>query len=228
MFTKKLDLQVKYSEYSHISFDLWLTLIKSNPEFKKKRNLLFKEFFEIESSNEKVSEVMRHYDVLCNSINEKTGLNIDTFEIYYLILNALNVSINEIGSDKLSQFYHESDLLFMNFKPELIYPNIQQLFTEIVEQEKTISILSNTAFIKGDTLRKLMSHYELENFFSFQIYSDETGFSKPNTKIFQLAYNEILKIKSIKRNEVLHIGDNEIADFDGAIKFGFNSLLIKT
>ena len=34
-------------KYKHISFDLWLTLIKSNPEFKSKRNLLFRDFFEI-------------------------------------------------------------------------------------------------------------------------------------------------------------------------------------
>ena len=222
-----MKLKLEYSEYQHLSFDLWLTLIKSNPEFKNKRNLLFKDFFEVEYSIEKVTEVVRYYDVLCNNINEKTGLNIDTFEIYYLILNALNVNINDIEIEKLSQFYDETELLFMKFKPDLIYPKIQLLFKEIVEQEKTISILSNTAFIKGVTLRKLISYYELENFFSFQIYSDETGFSKPNKEIFQLVYNQIESLKSIAKKEVIHIGDNKIADYNGAIKFGFNALLIK-
>jgi len=220
-------LKLVYSEYKHISFDLWLTLIKSNPEFKNKRNLLFKDFFEVNCSVDKITEVVRHYDVLCNNINEKTGLNIDTFEIYYLILNALNVNIDEIGIDRLSQFYKESELLFMKFKPDLIYPKIQLLFKQIAEKEKTISILSNTAFIKGVTLRKLMSHYELENYFSFQIYSDETGFSKPNNEIFKLVYNEVKSFKSIEKKEVLHIGDNKIADYNGAINFGFGALLIK-
>ena len=40
----ELKLELEYSNYKHFSFDLWLTLIKSNPEFKKKRNLLFKDF----------------------------------------------------------------------------------------------------------------------------------------------------------------------------------------
>lgn len=222
-----MKLKLEYSEYKHLSFDLWLTLIKSNPEFKNKRNLLFKDFFEVEYSIEKVTEVVRYYDVLCNNINEKTGLNIDTFEIYYLILNALNVNINDIEIEKLSQFYDETELLFMKFKPDLIYAKIQLLFKEIVEQEKTISILSNTAFIKGVTLRKLISYYELENFFSFQIYSDETGFSKPNKEIFQLVYNQIESLKSVEKKEVLHIGDNKIADYNGAIEFGFDALLIK-
>lgn len=220
-------MKLKYSEYKHISFDLWLTLIKSNPDFKNKRNLLFKDFFEVDCSIEKINEVIRHYDVLCNNMNEKTGLNIDTFEIYYLILNALNVNIDEIGIDRLSQFYKESEFLFMKYKPVLIYPKIEFLFNEIIEQEKTISILSNTAFLKGVTLRKLMSHYELENYFSFQIYSDETGFSKPNKEIFQVVYNQIEGLKAVEKKEVLHIGDNKIADYNGAIEFGFDALLIK-
>ena len=220
-------MKLEYSEYQHLSFDLWLTLIKSNPEFKKNRNLLFKDFFEVDCAIEKVTEVVRYYDVLCNNINEKTGLNIDTFEIYYLILNALNVNINDIEIEKLSQFYKETELLFMKFKPDLIYPKIKLLFEEIVEQEKTISVLSNTAFIKGVTLRKLMSYYELENYFSFQIFSDETGFSKPNKEIFQLVYNQIEILKSVEKKEVLHIGDNIIADYNGAIEFGFDALLIK-
>lgn len=220
-------MKLEYSNYKHLSFDLWLTLIKSNPDFKKKRDLLFKDFFEVDYSIDKVTEVVRYYDVLCNNINEKTGFNIDTFEIYYFILSALKVNINDVEIEKLSQFYKETELLFMQFKPDLIYPKIQLLFKEIVEQEKTISILSNTAFIKGITLRKLMSYYDLENYFKFQIYSDETGFSKPNQEIFQLVYNEINRFKLFEKREVLHIGDNKVADYNGAIKFGFDALLIK-
>ncbi len=222
-----MKLKIEYSHYNHLSFDLWLTLIKSNPEFKKKRNILFKDFFEVDFSIEKVTEIIRYYDLLCNNINEKSGLNIDTFEIYYLVLNDLNVNVSEIEIDRLSEFYKEAEILFMKFKPNLIYPKIQLLFKEIVEQEKTISILSNTAFIKGFTLRKLLLHYELDNYFSFQIYSDETGFSKPSKEIFQLVHNEITSLKSIEKKEVLHIGDNKIADYDGAIKYGFDALLIK-
>lgn len=220
-------MEINIQRHQHFSFDLWLTLIKSHPEFKNKRNLLFKDFFEIDCSINKLAEVIRYYDLLCNNINEKTGLNFDTFEIYYLILNALNVNIDEIGTDKLTQFYDETELLFMNFKPDLIDSKIQIIFKQIIEQGKTINVLSNTAFIKGVTLRKVLEHYELNPYFSFQIFSDEEGFSKPNPAIFQLVYNEILKFKSIEKKEVLHIGDNKIADYNGALNFGFDGLLLK-
>lgn len=220
-------MKINYSNHSHLSFDLWLTLIKSNPKFKSKRNLLFKDFFDVDCTIEKVNEVVRYYDVLCNNINERTGLNIDTFEIYYLILNALNVNINNSGIDKLELFYRETEELFLKYKPELLFNNIPQLFDEITRQEKTISLLSNTAFIKGSSLRKILSYYELEDYFKFQIYSDEVGLSKPNDKIYQMVYEKVNQIKKTSKNEVLHIGDNIVADYNGAINFGFGAHLLK-
>lgn len=220
-------MKINHKNYNHLSFDLWLTLIKSNPKFKSKRNLLFRDFFEVDCTIEKVTEVVRYYDVLCNNINEKTGLNINTYEIYYLILNALNVKVDEIETDKLNLFYKETELLFMEYKPQLLYPNIQFLFDEIAAQGKTMNILSNTGFIKGYTLRKLISHYGLDNYFSFQVYSDEVGYSKPNEKIFQLVYDQINLKNILSKKEVLHIGDNVIADYNGAQNFGFNAYLLK-
>lgn len=188
---------------------------------------MFRDFFEIDATIEKVSEVIRYYDVLCNNINEKTGLNIDTYEIYYLILNALEVEINKYATDRLSQFYDETERLFMQYKPVLMFSNIKALFHEITQENKSINILSNTAFIKGRTLRKLLAYYELADYFKFQIYSDEVGFSKPNNEIFQLVFDEVNAFKKVGKKEILHIGDNSIADYNGALKYGFDAHLLK-
>ena len=219
-------MNLNISEYGHFSFDLWLTLIKSNPEFKAKRNLLFKEYFEINVPIEKVTEVIRYYDVLCNNINEKSELNFNTFEIYYLILNALEVDIELLEAENLEDFYKETEQLFMTYKPNLIYSDIESVFKKITKHEKTISILSNTGFIKGSSLRKLLEYYELNNYFSFQLYSDETGFSKPNSRMFQLVFNKVCEIKALEKKNILHVGDNVRADYNGAVNFGFSALLI--
>jgi putative hydrolase of the HAD superfamily len=220
-------MKINYKNYSHLSFDLWLTLIRSNPEFKKKRNLLFKDFFEINSSIERVNEVVRYYDVLCNSINEKTGLNLNTYEIYYLILNALEVDLNVNGTERLGEFYNETEKLFLNYKPELIFPDIKLQFQKMTTEGKSINILSNTGFINGKTLRNILSFYELEDFISFQIYSDEVGYSKPNNEIFQLVFDQVNKTRETQKKEILHIGDNSIADYNGAVNFGFDAHLLK-
>ena len=220
-------MKINYKNYSHFSFDLWLTLIRSNPEFKNKRNLLFKDFFEIDSSIERVSEVVRYYDVLCNNINEKTGLNLSTYEIYYLILNALEVDLSLNDVNRLGEFYQETETLFFNYKPELIFPDIKRQFEEIVKEGKSINILSNTGFIKGKSLRKIISYYELDSSIDFQIYSDEVGFSKPNNEMFQLVFDQVNELRKTEKKEILHIGDNSIADYDGAVNFGFEAHLLK-
>lgn len=220
-------MNLNYKNVDHISFDLWLTLIKSNPEFKKQRNQLFKDFFRIENSIEEVSQKIRYFDVLCNKINENTGLNIDTFEIYYLILSSLEVDITKINTAVLEDFYLKTEELFLEYKPQLLFENIKDIFKEIKNNGKTMNILSNTAFIKGKTLRKIVKHYEIEDYFLFQIYSDECEYSKPNEKIFNLVYQEVNKYKKIEKFKILHVGDNRIADFDGAKKFGFDAYLIQ-
>ena len=221
---QKDQLEIDYKGFKHISFDLWLTLIKSNPEFKIKRNLLFKDYFEIESPIEKVSQQLRYYDVVCNTINERTGLNIDTNEIYLFILASLDVPIQGIQLSKLEGFYTESERLFLSYKPTLIYSNTKDYLKIIKSEGIGINILSNTGCIKGFTLKKLMAFYELEECFNFQIYSDECGFSKPNKKIFDLVHKEV---PHIDKSQILHVGDNEIADYKGALEYGFKAHLIK-
>ena len=91
-----------------------------------------------------------------------------------------------------------------------------------------MNILSNTAFIKGETLRKILNEITLSEYFDFLIFSDEVGYSKPNIEIFKMMWDEILKIRKdssiLKKEEVIHVGDNLSADIEGAKKFGFDSL----
>ena len=120
---EKLNIQ----NYIHFSFDLWLTLIKSHKEFKPKRNILFKNFFDIKSTQEQVNQAIRYYDVLCTKISEKTGKHIDRNEIYLLILSQLGKDISRIDRVTLEEFSQETEQLFLKYKPELIYPNISNL-----------------------------------------------------------------------------------------------------
>ncbi|MBG6236873.1 putative hydrolase of the HAD superfamily [Pedobacter sp. CAN_A7] len=221
-------MKINHKLYHHISFDLWLTLIRSNPEFKGKRNLLFRDFFEIDASMEEVTQVIRYYDVLCNKMNEKTGLNINTYEIYYFILNKLNVDISEVSLTQLDQFYKETETLFFAYKPQLMYPGIDRLFEELKSENKSMNILSNTGFIKGKTLRKLMTEYGFEQHFDFQIYSDEVGVSKPNLEIFKLVDDQVKKNRNLEQKDVVHVGDNIIADYNGAKSYGFGAILLNT
>ncbi|SDQ16326.1 putative hydrolase of the HAD superfamily [Chryseobacterium soldanellicola] len=220
----KTDIDIH--NHSHFSFDLWLTLIKSHPEFKAKRVELFSSFFDVRKPIEEVAKVVKYYDDLCNTINEVIGGNVDTFEIYLLILGALNVDLKQLNKEKLNEFYLKSEELFLEYKPVVIFENLHQFFDEIKNQGKTINILSNTGFIKGTTMRKFLIGENLDQYIDFHIYSDELNCSKPNPLIFQEVKNRI-KNQDMLLDQILHIGDNPIADYKGAKDFGFNAHLLK-
>ncbi|WP_029298545.1 HAD family hydrolase [Chryseobacterium hispalense] len=219
----KTDIDIH--NHSHFSFDLWLTLIKSHPEFKAKRVELFSSFFDVKKPIDEVAKVVKYYDDLCNSINEILGGNVDTFEIYLLILHALEVEIKQIDKVQLNTFYQKSEDLFLEYKPVVIFENLHEFFDEIKNQGKTINILSNTGFIKGKTMRKFLMNENLDQYIDFHIYSDETNCSKPDPRIFQEVRN-LLNNKDLDSAQILHIGDNPIADYKGAKDFGFNAHLL--
>ena len=220
----KTDIDIQ--NHCHFSFDLWLTLIKSHPEFKTKRVELFSSFFNVDKPINEVAKTVKYYDDLCNTINEVTGGNIDTFEIYLMILGALDVDVKLLNKEKLNEFYVKSEELFLEYKPVVIFENIHDFFDEIKNQGKTINILSNTGFIKGKTMRKFLIHENLDQYIDFHIYSDEINCSKPNPLIFQEVKNN-LKDQDLPLSQILHIGDNPVADYKGATDFGFSAHLLK-
>jgi len=221
-----LKTDIDIHRHDHFSFDLWLTLIKSHPEFKTKRVELFSSFFNVDKPIEEVAKAVKYYDDLCNTINEVIGGNVDTFEIYLLILNSLNVDIKQLNQDNFKEFYQKSEDLFLEYKPVVIFNELHNFFDEIKNQGKTINILSNTGFIKGKTMRKFLINENLDQYIDFHIYSDEIKCSKPNPLVFQEVKNQI-RNQELQMDQILHIGDNPIADYKGAKDFGFSAHLLK-
>lgn len=210
----------------HISLDLWLTLIKSAPDFKPLRNKLFAQYFKIRQTEEAVKNAFRHFDLLFNSINEKVGRNVQYSEMLFVILDNLGVNTAEVSLHDMEAYYREMEALFLQHHPLFIDPATINVLTYLQDKGISLNILSNTGFILGSTLRKLIIHLNIESYFCFQLYSDEMGCSKPSEKAFGQVFQETQKIKTITRKAILHVGDNLKADYDGSLKFGFNALLL--
>ncbi|WP_126971946.1 HAD family hydrolase [Gynurincola endophyticus] len=223
----KTTMELDINKCQHVSFDMWMTLIRSNPLYKTKRTELLKDVFSIKSAINEIEAIIRFYDKEANRISEKSGLHIPREKIYLSLLKEMNVYVANVENKKFKDFITAADELFVKYKPLLIQKDIISLFKKIVSKGKTISVLSNTAFVNGAVLKTALRDYEFEKYFSFQLYSDETGLSKPGPGAFELLFQNVSRIKNIYRNEILHVGDSIIADFNGARAAGFQSLLIK-
>lgn len=219
--------------YLHYSFDLWLTLIKSNPNYKLERTRIFhRDFNPGRKSMEEVAKAFRVVDLMCNAVNERTGKNIDSDEMHLMVISLINdnqLDLKQIDTDKL---YADMEVLVLNNLP-LVYDDVTIGVLDRLKQKggSTLSLLSNTGFIKGAILKKILAELKMDQYFDFQLYSDEVGMSKPNPALFNLMLQHIKQInkgKDITLDSIIHIGDNPKADIEGANAAGIKSLLINS
>lgn len=219
--------------FQHYSFDLWLTLIKSNPGFKTERTRIFhRDFNPAGKSIDEVAKAFRMVDLMCNAVNESTGKNIDSDEMHLMVISLINdnqLNLNEIDTAKL---YADMEALVFNYLPVVYAPVTIKVLDHLKQKGgSTFSLLSNTGFIKGVTLKKILAELKMDQYFDFQLYSDEVGMSKPNPALFSLMLRNIKQInkeKEITLNNIIHIGDNPKADIEGATAAGIKSLLINS
>ncbi|TCD12061.1 HAD family hydrolase [Pedobacter frigidisoli] len=218
--------------YKHYSFDLWLTLIKSNPTFKLERTKYFYERFNSKhKSIDEIAVIFRQVDLMVNAINEKTGKNVDADEMYLMVISMINDFSFEFQNLDLEALYNEMEELIFAHMPLLYCDNCLPVLAKIKKPElSTTNILSNTGFIKGKTLRKVINHLGIDEFIDFQLYSDEVRMSKPNPNFFELMLNTIDREKhpELILNNVIHVGDNPHADIRGAEALGIKSMLINS
>ncbi|TKC06550.1 HAD family hydrolase [Pedobacter polaris] len=218
--------------YKHYSFDLWLTLIKSNPKFKQERTLYFYEHFNLQNKSiNEVATIFRQVDLMINAINEKTGKNVDADEMYLMVISLINDYQFPLQEVNLEILYQQMEELLLANMPILYCEDSIDVLSTLKNQNKSsINILSNTGFIKGKTLRKVLAHLNIDQYIDFQLYSDEVRMSKPNNNFFQLMLDSIDKNihPELKLNEVIHVGDNPLADVGGAEAVGIKSMLINS
>jgi putative hydrolase of the HAD superfamily len=219
--------------YQHYSFDLWLTLIKSNPEFKIQRTKIFhRDFNPSNKSIDEVARIFRQVDLMCNAVNENTGKNIDSDEMYLMVISLINdnrLNIKDIDTGKL---YKDMETLLFNYLPVPYSPVTIEVLDHLKNKSGgTFSLLSNTGFIKGLTLKKVLTELKIYQYFDFQLYSDEAGMSKPNPAFFELMLQNIKRVnhpKQINLNNIIHVGDNPVTDVEGANAAGIKSMLINS
>ncbi len=207
----------------NISFDLWMTLIRSHPEFKLKRAELIADTFKIKNiSPKEIDSFIRSVDNVFDRYNMISGKKLSANKMYQKLLEKLVPKETSVTLDIAISLRKEADDLFGQYQPVFLNENIPQILSQLKEEGYVLNLSSNTGFIEGETLRTTLANMGILQYFDFLIFSDEINASKPSSHFFQHVYDHI----DVPKNAVLHIGDNPKADYQGAKNFGFNALLI--
>jgi FMN phosphatase YigB (HAD superfamily) len=86
------------------------------------------------------------------------------------------------------------------------------------------SVLSSSTYTNFLTIVLLLRNLQLDKYFNFILSSVHGGSEKPSRQIFEKA-RELIP-NSISLDEVLHIGDDEEKDYQGAIDPGENAAFL--
>jgi putative hydrolase of the HAD superfamily len=208
----------------HISFDLWLTLIRSHPLFKWKRVEIIAEMCGLTSRDFlQIEQIIKEQDKVFERHNEMREKQILAKEMYLRLLKKINVKRWKPAENDAEILMNRSNELLINFMPQLLNDNIRHILNSLHSDGITLNLSSNTGFVEGKILKTILKELDLIRYFSFSVFSDEAGISKPSAQFFQQIHDRLQLPKSC----VLHVGDNLKTDYNGAINFGFKALLIK-
>lgn len=200
-----------------ISFDLWGTLIKGNPEYKKLRIEFLQQY--CNKSENEICDVMQKIKKNADSHVEKYGLQFDDIDLYKTFLSELEIVESKLKVQDFIAFCHTS---FINNPPILMDHTIEVL-ESLKQQNYRIVLSSNTVFIGGKTMRVALIKLRIFEYFYDFIFSDEINYSKPHYEFFKHVNQ---KSHTLTEN-ILHIGDNQMTDMNGARNYGMNLFLTR-
>jgi putative hydrolase of the HAD superfamily len=213
----------------HVSFDLWGTLIYSDPKHSRVRALAIEQFLQrldidydeglsVESIHMRLLATKRQVD----TIMDHTGMQYSHYACLMSSLLAFGVHPSRITIDVLSKYEAVLSEVF-TLHPPLLLEGVRETLSAIHDMGISMSILSNTSFIPGSALLERLISLGVSRYFSFMLFSDEHGIAKPNKAFYSMLLSRVnLNVHSF---QILHVGDNAITD-GAATHYDINTLII--
>lgn len=199
----------------HFSFDVWNTLVVSNPEFARQRTEALAEIAKIAPSRAKTM-----YTLVKKSIDdaaEANGIGLSTDGVLFALKTYLNANGCRFTVEDMMMFKQRIFELF-NEHPPIVTDSARYMLCQLAHlgPNVTTSIGSNSNFISGELmhpyLSKVFGFYHVK--LAYGVYSDMLHVSKPHGLFFEEVYKQAYASNGAVRHRghVCHVGDNLICD----------------
>lgn len=187
----------------HLSFDVWQTLIKPNPEFGRARTRFL--VAELSLPAETVEAAYRKIKDSADRAAEERGVGMRSHEVY-------DAFLKELGRTSADWYTLRAGLerLFRKHPPT-VRPTMIHWLRGAQARGYGLSIASNTNFIRGEALHDIvLGTWGVA--WDFQVFSDQIGCSKPHDHFWNVVKERARAHTGAEPNQILHIGDNLICD----------------
>ncbi|WP_406832469.1 HAD family hydrolase [Pedococcus sp. KACC 23699] len=210
-----------------VSFDVWVTLIRSDPGFKPRRNEDLRLRFAPHLDSVVFDSAVRAYDKKADVLAEKTGSDYGFVDRLALLFNGLEVPFDP-SSDAVEEAYVEQERLARLLHPRPYHADLPEMLRDL-SSVMPLAVTSNTGMLPGTLMRRLLDQAGFAGVFTHFTFSDEVGVNKPKPGIFAHMLTGLSStIPTLAAAEVLHVGDNPVADGHGATAFGMQAALVNT
>lgn len=201
-----------------ITFDFWGTLYRNIVSLKHERKARIRTMFDrcaIDCvSDEQIYKAMENSWLLWDDIWRKEQRTLPVRDFLSLVFGELKVQLPEWAVDELCHTLQEA-VFTGNTVPT---DHIVEVVAELSKSYK-LGIISDTGVSSGKYLGRLIER-DHPHAFSFGLYSDELGMSKPAAGVFQ----KVLDINGCTAEEVVHVGDLKHTDVLGSRQAGMYSV----
>jgi putative hydrolase of the HAD superfamily len=198
-----------------VSFDVWMTLIASNPTFKPARARRIAEAFGLDGqAADRLPQAIRRVDIDCDRQSETIGVQYGPVDRLRRVADDVGASVPD------GALADEVQAMFADHLPTLTEPGVLTVLSDLRAAGVRTALLSNTGFVDGRYMRPALDALGILPLVDAAVFSDETGCAKPSPRIFAELADRI----GLAPSSVLHVGDNRRADVDGATAAGMQAL----
>lgn len=127
----------------------------------------------------------------------------------------------ELPEEELAILVQRHETMELDVKPDMVPGAAETLRT--LGQRYRLGVISDTIFSPGWAVRELLRFYGILDCFEHMVFSDEVRRSKPHRKVFELAAEGL----GVELAEMVHIGDREDKDTEGARLAGARGVLMR-
>ncbi len=213
-----------------ITFDLWDCLFIDDSDEPKRakaglpskkiarREILHRHLSKYDEIDRKLVDVA--FDVVDSAFKKVWHDQFVTWTVserLSVLLEGLNRSLPSEVFKEIVRSYEDMEIEFM---PDPV-PGALEALRKLASKYK-LAIVSDAIFTPGRNLRVILKSAGMYDFFSFFVFSDEIGFSKPHPAVFEAVARHF----SVDLKSIVHVGDRPHNDVLGPQSLGARAVLL--